>query len=520
MPETPGVQLDAATITSLREKCKEDLFFLAKGVLGFDLLNLEIHLPICLLLEDQENTRLKIVLPRSWLKSTLMIAYAVWCAIRNPNIRILIVQNSHNNACKKLAVIRGIFESCALFRALFPELLPTKECTWSNDSLSIPRSITSAEGTFEAAGTRTKLTSRHYDKIIEDDTVSPDLDDLTDGVLLPSKEDVEQAIGWHRLATPLLVDPLKSQIIIVGTRWFEKDLISWNTDNQPEYKSYFRAVKETNGLADEDGTVTYPERFPQKVLDSLEHDLGPYMYSCLYMNKPIRSGDMTFQPEWFRYYETPPRDLITYTSIDPSGDPMDAKGEPDPNVVLTTGKDLRTGKIYVLDYFRAKCNPSEVITALFDHVRRFSPVQVRLEAVAYQRSLAYWIRERMRSDNLYFMVEPVTHGNRTKGTRIQGLQPLVKGGMLLFRTHHRALVSELCAFPLAANDDLGDALSMQIPMWAMTRSAAEEKRGNPEDNPFSFESAVKEIRVRTSERVLETDDTANAWSNVGDGAYV
>lgn len=495
----------------LRQNAIVDLYFFAKGILGFDWLDEDIHLPICQILENYgKNTRVKIVLPRSWLKSTLAsIAYPMWRMIKNPNIRVLIVQNSATNATKKLAVIRGKFETCGLFRALFPEFLPDSSCTWTSTALCIPRSIQSAESTFETAGTRTKVVSRHYDIIIEDDTVAPDLDDLKDGIILPSKEDVEQAIGWHRLALPLLTDPLTSQILIVGTRWFERDLISWNNENEPHYKTCQRAVRETNGIADEGGEIVW-KRFSEPVLKELENALGPYTYSCLYMNKPIRSSDMVFQPEWFKYYDNTPRDIITYTTVDLAGDPNESKGDPDYNVVLTAAKDLVNGNIYVLDYFRARCNPSELIQALFEHVRRFKPIRVGIESVAYQKSLLHWVRTRMRDENLYFSIEPLTHGKRNKNSRIIGLQPLVKSGMLMFKTFQRELTSELTAFPFAKYDDVSDALSMQIPMWSLTKSKREEEKRDPANDPMSFDSALKEIERRKSKEYI----CADAYSNV------
>lgn len=494
-PRLSDETLPAEVITKLRAKAEESLYFFAKGVLGFDWLDKNIHLPICKILEQYKTKRrVRIVLPRSWLKSTLVtIAYPIWRAVRDRNIRVLVVQNSHVNACKKLAVIRGKFETCDMFRTLFPDMLPDKKCTWTTDQLCIPRSVQNAESTFEAAGTRTAVVSRHYDLIIEDDTVAPDLDDLTEVNTLPSKDDVEQAIGWHRLASPLLVSMLESQIIIVGTRWFEKDLISWNKENEPSYEGYERAVKETDGVADEHGELTWPSKFPQSVLDELVAAVGPYLFSCLYMNKPIRSGDMIFQPEWFQFYADPPRDLVCYTTVDLASDPDTAKGDPDYNVVLTTGKDMNTGRIYVLEYFRKRCNPSEVIDVIFDHVRRFSPVKVGIESVAYQKSMIYWVRERMRADGKYFLIEALTHGKKSKNTRIQGLQPLVNSGMLMFKRHHTVLIAELTAFPLSTYDDVSDALSMQIPMWAMTLSKAEIERPDPADDERTLDNAIRHL---------------------------
>ena len=62
--------LDAKTIDMLRKKCKESMFFLARFVLEFNDLDINIHKPICDALQG-DDTRFLIVLPRDWFKSTL-----------------------------------------------------------------------------------------------------------------------------------------------------------------------------------------------------------------------------------------------------------------------------------------------------------------------------------------------------------------------------------------------------------------------------------------------------------------
>ncbi len=484
----------------IRKKSKESFYFFARFVLNYNWLVPHIHKPLCDRLQNPDNNRLRIVLPRGWLKSTICsIAYPIWCAINNPDIRVLIAQNTHTNACKKLGAVRSHFEDNILFRTLFPELLPkSRSKGWRTESLTINRPGVGLDaGTFEAAGTATQVISRHYDLIIEDDTVAPDLDELTEENVSPTQLDVEQAIGWHRGAVDLLIDYKKSQIIVVGTRWFEVDLLSWIDDNEPNYMSYTRACRELeDGSPSPEGEVTYPERFDDEVLTGLEQSKGPYMFSCLYLNQPLRSSDMTFKPEWFEYYETEPRDIITYTTVDPAGDPEMTKTKPDWNVIMTCGKDLTTGRIFVLDFIRKRCNPSELITDIFYTVRKWHPVRVGIEAVAYQQSLIYHVKERARKEKLYFHIDPITHGRRSKATRIQGLQPIIHAGDLLFRKHHGDLVNELLAFPLGAHDDMADALSMQLGMWKLTKTKKEVKEQKI-PNPFSLEAELQWHRDRS-----------------------
>lgn len=492
-PEDNAAVLDRQTIESLRDHAKKDLYFFAKAILGYDWLTPHIHGPMCKLLMDRTKNRKKITFPRGWLKSTVCtISYPIWRAINDPNIRVLLMQNTSTNACKKLASIRSHFEDNDLFIALFPELLPDSNCIWKQDAIQIKRSKSHPEATFEAAGTRNKVVSRHYDLIIEDDTVAPDLDDLTADNVVPSKDDIDAAIGTHKLVYPLLTD-LKMEVLVVGTRWFERDLLSYIQENEPFYASLERACRETDGVPDPDGQVTYPERFDSEVLDQLAISMGPYLFSCLYMNAPMRSSDMLFCIEWFKYYSNAPTNhLDIYTTVDPAGDPEETKGEPDYNVVMTCGKHRYSGQIYVLEYFREKCNPGELIHAIFNHVRKYKPLKVAVETNQYQKSLKYWIRERQKKERLYFAVEGITHTKRSKNHRIQGLQPVFASGMISMREHHKELESELLAFPLGKNDDLADALSMQTGLWALTSTLSKPEDNDVSEDPFNVDAVIKE----------------------------
>lgn len=501
---SPRKKLDEEMKHKLRKKAESSLYFFAKGILGFDYFDPSIHLEPCHLLEDPKNTRLMLVLPRGWLKTTLCsCSYPLWRAVKNPNVRYLLTQNTYTNAVSKLGRIKGIVEGNTLFRALWPEILPKAKDTWKSDALRLHRPRVFDEATFEAAGARTQVTSRHYNVIGEDDTVAPEHDDLGLAVVAPSQEEIEKAIGWHKLVPPLLDSPLTDQNLVVGTRWAERDLISWVEKNELFFKKYQRACREGEGrVADAKAPAVYKGRFNDEVLGMIEATLGPYMFSALYMNQPMSGASMVFQSEWFdnAYYDTEPAGLVTYTTVDLAGDPAETKSNPDYNVVLTTGKCLRTGIIYVLDAWRDKCNPGVVINQIFQHVERWHPVKVGIEAMAYQASMQYWVRERMKKQGQYFNVDGIHHGSRKKNVRIQGLQPLVAAGKMKFRVDMQDLITEMLAFPLGANDDLADALAMQLEMWKVTHSGPRKEISHYSHDPLSFEGAMADLKGRFKPR--------------------
>jgi predicted phage terminase large subunit-like protein len=501
-PAAKGCPLNQSEIDWLRAECKRNFYFFAKFVLDFlfeeSWLQPHIHKPICDSLQDYEkNRRMCVTLPRTWLKSTVCTIYfPIWRAIRDPNVRILIVQNSAPNAEKKLAAIRGQFESNPLLRILFPEILPDSSCVWTTKSACIKRSFNHPESTFETAGTRTKVISRHYDLIVEDDTVAPDLDELGDSNVVPTKDDIDQAIGWHRLALGLLTDPKRSQIIIVGTRWFEKDLISWNAANERHYLRIERAVRETDNKPDPNGEITYPERFDAETLEELKAGFGPYLFSCLYLNCPLRSDDMVFKKDWIKYYADPPRSLVSYTLVDPAGGGVtgkaarkaQAKSDPDYNVVLTIGKETKSGHLYVLEYTRFRGTPGRLINEIFRHQKTHDSLCVGIEAVQYQNALEYFVKEEMQRRNQWFTVE-MLKSVKAKEVRIRALQPVFAAGSISVKSHHVELVAELEVFPHGSHDDVIDALSMVLQLLDIT-DTLKTTQDVECDNPMFLDGAL------------------------------
>jgi len=505
--------LDEKTIDELRAKCKKSLFFFARAVLGLKDLDRDIHRPICLALQDyHKNTRVGVVLPRTWFKSSIgSYAYPIWRAINNPDVRILIAQNSVTNAKKKILAIKGAFESNALFQALFPELMPTGDRPWSSECLTVNRKLIAPEGTFEPAGTGTAVISRHYDVIIEDDTVAPDFDQMTGDIQQPTQVEIEKAIGWHKLCHPLLIHPTKSQIVVIGTRWAPEDLLGWLFKNSPGYTIISRSALEKPGhiglaATIDQGGVPIWDRFNHEVLKELEASLGIFMFHMLYLNIPTAAINQVFKRGYIHYYETLPKNLLYCTSVDPAPTDKAASNlDSDFNVVMTTALNPNTGDVYVIYYDRDRMDPGELIECVFNHWRAYSPLSVRVESVAYQRTLMYWINRKQQQTGELFYIEEVKNARVSKAARILSLQPWFAANRVFIKKEHQDLERELLAFDPSkksgtGKDDVIDALSMQVSFWSqmckLHRRQAEEEAAA---NPFSGQAIIDELLSRPTE---------------------
>jgi len=487
------VKLDQSTIDNLRNRGRSSLFFFARAILGFSDFDKNIHKPICDELQKDENKRVMIVLPRDWFKSSMgSVAYPIWLAVNNPNIRILIVQNSMSNARKKLSSIKQMIENNKLLRVLYPKLLPRTRNTWTAECLTVNRDGSFPEGTFEAAGTGTAVTYRHYDVVIEDDTVSPQIDDMTGIIQQPTQLEIEKAIGFHRLIHPLLLHPQESKIVIIGTRWCENDLLGWIMNNTTNYKILQRSAREN-------GNIIW-SRYNDDVLRELEENVGPYMFSTLFMNQPLNDLSAVFKRDWYHYYQTIPHNNIVYcTSVDPASAKQEGTSNPDYTVVLTTCIDRTSGQIYIIHYTRERMNPGEQVDAIFDHYRAYKPLVVKIEAIAYQRTLVYWVKKRQDYLNMPFYVEPIKGMAGSKVDRIKGLQPYFAAGKISMRADMGELERELLSFPHGTHDDIIDALSMQRDFWY---KIGEDEKVHREiqnrDNDFSGQSILDELMGRAN----------------------
>jgi len=505
-------QVDDKTLGKLREKAKSSLFFFAYFVLGFDDLTKHIHRPICRALQDYtKNTRMAIVLPRTWFKSTIgSVAYPIWRAINNPNIRILIAQNSMSNAKKKTNSIKAIFETNELLQVLFPEIMPKGKNPWSSECLTVNRRLAAPEGTFEPCGTGTAVTSRHYDLIIEDDTVAPDFDQMTSEIQQPTQIEIDKAIGFHKMCHPLLLHPTKAQIVIIGTRWAPKDLIGWIFENGPGYKIISRSALEKPGrigepATEDQGGVPIWDRFNSSVLEELKSDagVGLFMFYMLYLNIPTAAINQVFKREYIHYYDKMPRDLLFCTSVDPAPTSEAATNtDSDYNVILTTGLNPKTGEIYIVHYNRERIDPGDVIDRIFSHYRAYKPLVVRVEGVAYQRTLCYWITRRQEQCGERFYIEEVKNARISKNARILGLQPWYAADKVYMKKEHTDLERELLSFDPTkksgtGHDDVVDALSMQIDFWTkMCESAKQEEDELLINDPFSGSVILEELLDR------------------------
>ena len=462
-----------------------------------DWLTEEVHLPLCNFLQSPYPLKKLIELPRGFLKTTIASEYyPIWCAINNSSIRILIVQNTFDNAAKRVHNIRSIFEKHELFRALYPELIPnfnSKSVRWSNECAEINRPTTYPEGTFEAAGIGTKITARHYDLIIEDDLVTAETSDLSEDEIAPNMEDVAKAIGWHKMATNLSIDYKTFERIQIGTRWFQEDMINYIKENEPGYAKYKMTV------VDDEGNPIYPKRFDESVLEAKKEEMGTYMYATQMMLDPTPLEKMIFKPQWTRYYNVAPN-TKNILCIDPAIG--ETKRHCDSAFIVAGGAD--NGLIYLLETISGQLNPTEQVKLAFALIRKYEIKKLVVENIAFQEMLAQAIeieRERVNdkgekvNEDVHFSVVRETPGGKdSKYARIKSMIPYFENGKILISKDMKKLEKQLREYPYGKKRDLIDALAYAIRNTGHLKAIVKKEVLDP----FSFEAIIKEFEEKSN----------------------
>jgi hypothetical protein len=507
------VKLTRQQYQILKNGFRNNLYLFEKYILGFKDLTPAVHGPLCAFMQNDTWRRKQVTLPRGYLKtSTCTIGKALWLACRNPDVRILIVSNVLENASKMLGLIRSEVESNPRIQMFFPEIIPPSfnKIRWSDRCAEVNRPHKWPEGTWEVIGVSGSVISRHYDHIIEDDLIYAKKDDLTGGELMPDRDDIEKAIGWHKLATSLLIHPGKGVIDNVGTRWAPYDLINYIQKYEKGWKHFGLAITDDATVT---GKPTWPERFSEETIQELHKSQGPYMFSTQYLCKPVASSMRVFDKSWLRYYDTLPAGMRYFTTVDLAGwDDTEGRRQAKKsyNVVLTCGIDSRR-HLWVARYDRGRYTPTEVVKRVWDHCSAFPVERVGFEVVYYQKAILEECKRFYEKTGHAIPAHALKRDpNITKDARIRGLEPIAAAGGIHIRPEMEELITEYEDYPMAATVDCLDALADQLRIGSPPEDLiiqADQK------SPFMLETILEEFERRKA-------TTRYGISNGLDGAFL
>ena len=452
--------------------------------------------------KDGLDCKLNIVMPRGSLKSTIVTKYlSAWLTIRDKNFRSLLVSATASNAERKQMDVKGLFDTHPTFRSLFPELLPTRDCKWTDKIATVKRTQAWPEGTFESGGLGTKLTGRHYNAIFEDDTCAPDESENKLDITIPSAETLERAIGWHKQATPLLVPKGKRLRVIVTTRWADDDIVDYVRKHE-DYR-YF----DMPAMDEEEKNCYFKMFYNKEKLAEIKTQVGPYMFSCLYLNRPMDATLRVFKKDWFNYcnsedIETESASKVFRTiAIDPAISEKDESCETAITEILHVQRGDKAYQYWIRD-FHGHLTPSETVKKAIDWAEeKQEDIQsVIVEANAYQAALKYALRDELANRDFKVDIVPII-SKSTKSIRIEGMQPKFAAGRIFFCEGLTEQVeSQLLQFPHGRLVDVIDAFSLHQKYSKGYKHSKRERVIKKKAGENTGEAILDQVRARSKKR--------------------
>lgn len=500
----------------LRYNSLGSLFYFTKVVLGKNKLTEAFHLPFCLSLE-KEFLKDLYEIPRDHYKSTLASeALPMWFClpftekdeemffangygdeyirfmhkIHDPMHRNLLVSENITNSAKLGKRIEFHFQSNAIFRACFSEILPTSVQTWTSYSMHVNKArfggAVHGEGNFDFLGVGGALQSRHYDCIIQDDIVGRKAID--------SAVVMEDTIQYHRILPGAFESTdanNDNSELMIGNRWGFHDLNSYIRENETDFIIHSHSALGGCCEAHPPDTPIFPEMFSFEKLMRLKTRLGSYHFSCQFLNNPVAPEDADFKEAWLRYYsfnreadgrltvsrET--HDGIIYKNfplghlqiamaVDPAHSGNSGTGRARHAIVVWGQLDE---DYFLLEAWAAQCTLGTFVDKIYEVAKRWRLRKFGVETVAGQVYLKFHLDNKNALENNHLKVielkgeveGPDGTMTRKKEWRIRNvLSPIFEFGHVYVQRKHQDFIGEFNTFPKGKFVDLLDA-SAYIP---------------------------------------------------------
>lgn len=455
-----------------------DLYAFDKFILGYDLMQPQPHRELCDIVMNQQRKKKLVMLPRGSFKSSVVtISYPLWRLEKNPNLRILIDNETFSNSKAFLAEAKGMLENPEVL-AVYPHLEPNKKINngWTEDSVILKaRSRHRKEPNLSCAGIDNTKVGMHYDIIIMDDVVS------TKNVTTP--EQMKQVIDHYRLILSLL-EP-DGELIIIGTRYHIGDLYGHIIENE---SSIFEILVRPAILPD--GQLFFPSRLTREFLSQQRQSQGSYIYECQYMLNPTSEDNVDFKKSWLQYWDGEYKDgkitvnwcsnpdiqtpislpVNVFTTVDPASS---KKKDSDFTTAITNGV-TPDNKWFILDMVRDKLNPTERVDLVFSQHKKYKAIKLGYETVGFQESDKHYTKKRMFEENYFFSIEELKTQQKRKEDRIRGMiHRWENHGVFLpkscmHKTYDNKITNMVTAFedeyfffPRPKHDDMLDAMAYQ-----------------------------------------------------------
>ena len=425
----------------------------------------DFHDEIGKALNSRDHRNVAVEVFRDGAKTTLLRVFTSQRIAYGISRTILFVSASQGHSIMSLRWIKRQVEHNRKWSETFKLRKGSK---WSDDHVEIMHGIEEEPITLLALGVTGQLRGyniddRRPDLIICDDTST----DEASGSADQRNKQVNLVFGalFNSLAPASEAPDAKA--IILDTPKSKFDLIE-SCEDDPTWK-FFRF-----GVFDAQGESRWPERYPTKELRLAKEAAAKVGRIAIWMRekecKVISEELSSFRQDNLKYWDTLPERSTYIIAIDPASSDSP---EADDNVVAVLA--LHRDEVYIVDYKAAiGQDPEMVLATVFEFVRKWRPLGIVVESIAYQRVLAWYIEKGMREQRCYVPVYKVQDKRRKSDRIVQALGETSGYQRLFCLSTHTKFIEQFVEYsPVAKmHDDVLDAVAMGI-TWGETQGVSD-----------------------------------------------
>lgn len=401
---------------------------------------------------------------------------------------ILYIGKSEGHAIRSIAWIKGAVERNRMFAETF-NLRPGGK--WSEIEAEIIHGTDEYPIWIMGMGITGSVRGINRDDFRPDLIVIDDVLDDENSATPEQRDKLENLIlGAVKASLAPASETPDAKMIILQTPLNKEDA-STKALLDPEFRSLTVGVwtPETAGLPLEQQESIWPDRYPSEVLRReksayiARNKLSVWLreFECRVVSRETAD----FRPEWLRFYDEAPRCAFTIMAIDPVPPPSPteiAKGMKDKDYEVLAVIGCNAGKFYLLEYSMHRGHDPSWTSAEFLRLAvKYWPRIVAIESVAYQRTLAWILRQVMARAARYFPIREVTDKRRKRDRIIDSLNGVSSEGKLYVHNSHVDFIQQFNEYPDVSHDDVLDTVSIAIKEAMLWNGDAEEADhyGNP-----------------------------------------
>ena len=262
---------------------------------------------------------------------------------------------------------------------------------------------------------------------------------------------------WEQILRPALADQ-KGDAMFIGT---------------PMGRNHFYELYTYAEVGDDDSYKAWhftsydnPLLDPEEI-DTAQKSMSSYAFRQEFMASFEAMGSEIFKEDWMQFDEEEPDTGDYYIAVDLAGFAdveaiAKAKNKKLDETAIAVVKANEDGW-WIADIIHGRWDIKKTAKKIFDAVHYYQPIAVGIEKGALKNAVLPYLTDLMKSQQKFFRVEELTHGNKKKTDRIVwALQGRFEHGQIVLNkgSWNTQFMDELFQFPNhLVHDDLVDALA-------------------------------------------------------------